>query len=76
MSKQEALSFDFIPDSVYPYIDEQDCHSCLLELKENDLIKLYVDGGFILKNSAIVYMENRFKKGLSEIVDFLTSLMP
>lgn len=75
MSKQKATLFNFLPDFVYEHINKQDCHDCLVELKDNDLIELYVDGGFRLKNSAIVYMENRFKKGISEIANFISSLI-
>lgn len=36
----------------------------------------YKDGGFVLSDRAIVYMENRFKNGLKDVVDFLGSLVP
>lgn len=73
MSKQEAALFDCLPDIVFEHINKQDCYSCLNELKDNDLIKLYVDDSFLLNNSAIVYMENRFKKGISEVINFISS---
>lgn len=75
MSKQEAIFFNCLPDFIYEHINKLDCHDCLVELKDNDLIKLYIDGGFLLNNSAIVYMENRFKKGISEIANFISSLI-
>ena len=76
MPKQTAIQFDCIPDFIKIHINEFDRHSCLVELKQNNLIKLYVDGGFLLTNTAIVYMENRFKKGVSEILSFLNIVKP
>ena len=34
----------------------------------------YRNGGFVLSDGAIIYMENRFKNGLKDVVDFLSSL--
>lgn len=76
MSRQIAKTFNTIPDFIYEHIKKQDCYDCLYELKKNDLIKMYVDGEFILTNTAIVYMENRFKKGISELLSFLNIFKP
>ena len=76
MSRQTSAEFDYVPDFVKVHINEIDCHDCLIELRDNDLIKLYVDGGFLLTNTAIVHMENRFKKGISEILSFLDIIKP
>jgi len=76
MSRQSSLEFNHVPDFVKVHIKETDCHDCLIELKDNNLIKLYVDGGFLLTDAAIVYMENRFKKGASEVLSFLNIIKP
>lgn len=37
---------------------------------------MYRDGSFMLNDFAIVYMENRFKKGLTDAVSFLAQFIP
>ena len=51
-----------------------DFRVALNELKHAGYIDLYVDGGFKLLNSGIALMENRFKNGLSEVIDFITKI--
>lgn len=51
--------------------DSEDGSESLAELKRAGLIKLYLYGGFSLNDEAIIYMENRFKNGLSEVLDWL-----
>lgn len=43
----------------------------LRELKRAGMVKLYLYGGFCLEDSAIVYMENRFKNGISEVLEWI-----
>lgn len=43
----------------------------LSELKRAGLVKLYIYGGFFLNDGAIIYMENRFKNGASEVLEWL-----
>lgn len=57
----------------------EDGSETLAELKRAGLIKLYLYGGFCLEDQAIIYMENRFKNGVSEVLDWLgkiTSAIP
>lgn len=76
--KSEAVMFEhpsmlqtqFLQDYL-----EDDINSTILELKKNDLIKAYIDNSFRLNDSLIVYMENRFKNGLKEVVDFLSKIL-
>lgn len=53
-----------------------DISDCLLELSKNGYIKYYIGGDFDILDSTIVYMENRFKKGLSEVVDLISKFVP
>ena len=55
---------------------EDDIHDALIELSQNDLIRLYYDHGFLLNDSAIIYMENRFKNSLKEVTDFISKFIP
>lgn len=53
-----------------------DISDTLLELSRAGLVKLYIGGNFDLTDSGIIYMENRFKNGFNEVVDFITKFIP
>lgn len=36
----------------------------------------YSDGSFVLPDSAIIYMENRFKNGIKDVLSFLAQFIP
>lgn len=77
MSKSQAKEFD---GNFYRNVkalskwNSADVSDTLQELHDKELISKNVIGDFELLDSAIAYMENRFKKGLSEVVDFISSL--
>lgn len=75
MSCISASVFNYVPVSIHEHISKEDCRQCLIELNDNDLVKLYVDGGFRLSSTAIVHMENRFKKDISSVVSFIASII-
>ncbi len=50
---------------------ENDITSCLEELENNNYISTCNDMSFELHNNAIVEMENRFKNGVIDVVDFI-----
>lgn len=78
-SKANAKHFNFDFAAVTPQLSKwnpSDIEETLNELKRANLIKKYIDGGFALQDSFIVYMENRFKNGLSEVLDFINKLIP
>lgn len=37
---------------------------------------MHMDGGFVLNDCAIVYMENRFKNGVVDVLSFLAQFIP
>lgn len=37
---------------------------------------MFFDGGFMANDQFIAYMENRFKNGLSEVIEFVTKFIP
>lgn len=53
-----------------------DISDCLLELANNGYIKIYIGGDFDILDSTIVYMENRFKNGLSDVLDLISKFIP
>ena len=75
MSKDLAATFPEYPDIVLEYINESDCHCCVEELKNIGYFKTDVLGGFFLTDKAITFMENRFKKGISEVMEFIASIL-
>jgi hypothetical protein len=46
-----------------------------LELGQKKYLKIYITGDFEITNQAIIYMENRFKNGLLDLVDFVTKFI-
>lgn len=72
----KAAAADFSDESKLPEIHKadwlsQDGKMALRELKQAGFVSMFIYGGFSLEVSAIVYMENRFKNGLSDVLDFL-----
>ena len=79
INKSQAAQFEdtyFSTDnklSSWPYGDISDT---LFEINKKKLVKSNICGGFKLTDNGIFYMENRFKNGLSEVIDFLSKLIP
>lgn len=65
-SEIKALS-NWHPDDIAETINE---------LKRANFVKKYVDGGFILLDDFVIYMENRFKNGFVEVTDFISKFIP
>lgn len=42
--------------------------------EETVFIKIYIDGSFKITKELVIYMENRFKNGLNEVMDFISNL--
>lgn len=76
MSKELSTTFFTYPDIALESIGESDCYSCVLELRNINFVETDISGRFYLTNEAIKFMENRFKKGLSELADFLNLIKP
>lgn len=77
MSKSQAKEFD---GNFYRNVkalskwNSADVSDTLQELHNKQYIKKNIIGDFSLLDDAVVYMENRFKNGLSEVMDFISSL--
>lgn len=74
VSKSNALVFD--TTSISQLFENKDIDFEISELKKNSLIEAWITGEVLLRSEAIVYMENRFKNGLTEITDFIAKLKP
>ena len=76
-SKEQAHGFtdyEFFGKEYLPKTHIDDIYSAIIELKNNNYIKLYVDGGFLLTDDGIALMENRFKSRLSSVMEFISKL--
>ena len=77
MSKSQAKEFDgnfYLNIKALSKWNSADVSDTLHELHGKKYIKENILGDFSLLDDAIVYMENRFKNGLSEVMDFISSL--
>jgi hypothetical protein len=78
-SKSDAKYFDesfFMSDERLSKWSYSDIDECLTELRQHNYVKVDVCGNVTLLDSTIVYMENRFKKGLMEVLEFISKFMP
>lgn len=77
--KRDAIRFDddfYKSDRVLSEQDPRDISTHLLELARNGYIKIYIGGNFDLLDTTIIYMENRFKKGITDVLSFLAQFIP
>lgn len=70
----------FYPEKVwkqyFPKENEADFEETLNEFLRAVPCKRYVDGEYVLCDAFIIYMENRFKNGLKDVISFLTQFIP
>ncbi len=78
-SKYQAIAFDHyngLPAEFRQHVDEDEFLYGINELSTIGFIKKYVDGGFLLKPEGIIFMESRFGKSVSEVIDILSKFVP
>ena len=61
-------------DSILSQWHNDDVCTVRNELNGKGLLKTYTSGNFELTDNAVLYMENRFKAGLSEVLKYLADL--
>lgn len=79
IAKTQARRFDnnyFATEKKLSSWPDGDISDTFLEIARANLIQIYMGGNFELTDSGIIYMENRFKDGLTEVVDFISKLIP
>lgn len=79
IAKSEARRFNddyFSTDDKLSSWSDGDISDTFLEIGRAKLIQIYIGGNFDLTDSGIIYMESRFKNGLTEVVDFISKLIP
>jgi hypothetical protein len=58
-------------DIVFAEQSREDAADILRELKRIGFVHIYLDLKFVLEDSAIIYMENRFPRGVADVLDWL-----
>lgn len=77
LDKRQAKDFaikDKWPSEFCKSWDSQDAKDSFSELKRAGFVKLYIGGGFMLESDAVVYMETRFQRGLSEVLERIAQI--
>lgn len=78
MDKLNAKHFSFEEiKELKPFAkwSDRDIRDTVAEVSRAGYGNMYLDGGFSANDDFIVFMENRFKNGLSEVIDFITKLI-
>ncbi len=60
----------------YANWSDSDIKDTVAEIKRANLGTMFLDGGFLANDTFIFYMENRFKNGFNEVVDFISKFIP
>ena len=79
INKINALHFELSDIKTFKICSswsDSDNKVTVAELKRTGLGKTYINGGFSANEQFIIYMENRFKDGLTGVVDFISKLIP
>lgn len=79
IAKSDAINFDAPEELVNDFLQgtlPEDVYDSVYELEDAGFVSTFIDASFTLNNSAIIYMENRFKKGLIEVTDFIAKFIP
>lgn len=79
MSKPLAKCFEenyFLTDSKLASLNPDDLSDTLCEIGRLKLVRVFIGENFDLTDSGIIYMENRFKNGLNEVLDAISKIIP
>ena len=72
---KDFMRFEKWSKELFPKDNPNDVHETAKEVCRAFDMKIYTNGGFILNDQTIYYMENRFKDGLKGVVDFLLNFV-
>jgi hypothetical protein len=79
ISKRDSKRFTneyFKSDIVLSKWQYADISDTKMELGQKKYLHVYIGDEFELDDNAIVYMENRFKNGLTEVIDIVSKFIP
>lgn len=69
--EEDFYRFDKLLSKWHP----DDITTTFLELGQKGYLKIYISGNFEITNQAIIYMENRFKNGLLDLIDLVSKFI-
>lgn len=78
ISKAASNAFEkdfYKSDKLLSKWHSDDVTSTFLELGQKKYLKIYISGNFEITNQAIIYMENRFKNGLLDLIDLVSKFI-
>lgn len=78
-AKRDAREFEdgyFSSTEPFSSMHISDVEDSRMELDRAGLLKNYIGGDCELTDSAIYYLENRFKNGLADVLSFLAQFIP
>lgn len=79
ISKRDSKRFTneyFKSDIVLSKWQYADISDTKMELGQKKYLHVYIGDEFEFDDNAIVYMENRFKNGLTEVIDIVSKFIP
>lgn len=79
ISKIQARNFEFEDLQnlkVCSKWTDSNIKATIAEISRAGLGDMYYSGGIYLNDAFIIYMENRFKNGLKEVLDFISNFIP
>ncbi len=74
LAKRQAKDFGDPKDWPRSFSEEfsiDDISDTLSELKRTGFIRLYINDGFRLEDTGVIYMEQRFPNGVSQVLEWL-----
>lgn len=77
LSKSNSINFEESQlNLLFSNKNQDDLDSELNELNDNSIVHRFIDGEIKLISIGIIYMENRFKDGLKEVMEFISKFIP
>lgn len=78
MSKTSSNDFEedfYKSDKLLSKWHPDDVTTTFLELGQKNFIRIFITGNFEITNQAIIYMGNRFKNGLLDVIDLVSKFI-
>lgn len=79
VDKVKAKTFEITEIQSYNHCSSwniNDIKATVAEISRAGLGDMYYSGGFYANDQFIIYMENRFKNGLTEVIEFISKFIP
>ena len=76
LPKSRARDFSVLQnrEPLYKTMNQTDFNDTLSELNAAGFLRLYLGHGFLLEDKGILYMENRFPRGIEQLSEVLSGI--